>query len=211
MSWVKRIFVNIIRATKIHLLINKAHEIDRIKKCNDQVINYGGIFYSEAVVDNLSLDKKNITIGIDSHIRGELGVFKYGGNIKIGSRVYIGDHTRIRSGESIIIGDNVLISHGVNIADSSAHETDYLERAEAFAKLIKEGHPIEKGSVQTAAIIIEDYVWINFNAVILRGVRIGKGSIIAAGSVVTKDVPPFVLVAGAPARIIKSLTGEKYD
>jgi len=53
--------------------------------------------------------------------------------------------------------------------------------------------------------VIEDDVWIGFKATILKGVTIGRGSVIAAGSVVTKDVPPYTLVAGNPAQIIRSL------
>jgi maltose O-acetyltransferase len=59
--------------------------------------------------------------------------------------------------------------------------------------------------VKTLPIKIGNNVWINFNSIILKGVTIGDGSIIAAGAVVTKDIPPFVMVAGNPARIIKHL------
>jgi acetyltransferase-like isoleucine patch superfamily enzyme len=67
------------------------------------------------------------------------------------------------------------------------------------------GHPKEITNVDSAPIIIEDHVWISFNSIILKGVTIGKGAIIAAGSVVTKDVAPFTLVAGNPAKLIKHL------
>ena len=70
---------------------------------------------------------------------------------------------------------------------------------------MKYGHPKEKGNVVTAPIIIEDYAWISYNVSILKGVKIGKGSIVAAGSVVTKDTPPFSIVAGNPAKVIKQL------
>ena len=60
-------------------------------------------------------------------------------------------------------------------------------------------------------VIIEDDVLIGANSVILEGVRVGKGSVVAAGSVVTKDVPPGVVVAGSPARIIKNKDGKTAD
>ncbi|NVO02172.1 MAG: hypothetical protein HXX09_05670 [Bacteroidetes bacterium] len=69
----------------------------------------------------------------------------------------------------------------------------------------KAGIRKEKENIITAPIIINDFVWINFNAIILKGVTIGEGAIIAAGAVVTKDVPPFTLVGGNPARVIKQL------
>jgi acetyltransferase-like isoleucine patch superfamily enzyme len=202
---IKKIFVNIIRFTKLNLLFDRASDADRIAFNYTQVLSHGAVLHKECNIDNLSRQPENIILGNNTNIKGELGVFKYGGKIIIGENGFVGEMTKIRSGESIVIGDNVLISHGVNITDSSAHEVDHLERADSYVSLLKVGHPSDKGSVQTAGIIIEDYVWINFNAIILRGVHIGKGAIIAAGSVVTKNVPPFVLVAGNPAKVVKSL------
>ncbi len=173
--------------------------------CSKQVTNNGTLFLGNARVENMTKDKRNIIAGKGSRIRGELLVFKFGGHITIGDNSFIGDHSRIWSAEKVSIGSNVLISHNVNIMDTNTHESDPYERAASFADLVKNGHATEKGSVQTAPIIIEDYAWINFNAVILKGVTIGKGAVVAAGSVVTKDVPPFVLVAGNPATIIKKL------
>ncbi len=59
--------------------------------------------------------------------------------------------------------------------------------------------------IKSAPVVIEDHVWIGFNLAILKGVTMGKGAIIGAGSVVTKDVEPFTVVAGNPAKIIKRL------
>jgi acetyltransferase-like isoleucine patch superfamily enzyme len=60
-------------------------------------------------------------------------------------------------------------------------------------------------NIKMADIIIEDKVWIGFNVIILKGVKIGEGAVIGAGSVVTKDVPPYHIVAGNPAKIIKKI------
>ena len=62
--------------------------------------------------------------------------------------------------------------------------------------------------VKTKPIVIEDDVWVGFNSIILKGVTIGKGSIVAAGSVVSKDVEPFTVVAGNPALVIKKMKNE---
>lgn len=153
-------------------------------------------FYDETSIFNLSSNRDNIVIKNNSHIRGELLVFKSGGKIEIGNNTFIGSGSKIWSGESIKIGNNVLISHNVNIIDSNSHEINYIERQEGFINLIKHGHPLTKGSVITKPIVIEDNVWINFNAIILKGVKIGKGSIISAGAIVTKDVPAFSLILG---------------
>jgi acetyltransferase-like isoleucine patch superfamily enzyme len=58
-------------------------------------------------------------------------------------------------------------------------------------------------------VVIEDKVWIGFNVIILKGVRVGEGAVVAAGSVVTKDVPPYCVVAGNPAHVVKELAEDE--
>ena len=177
----------------------------QIMKYNKLIdIDDSSLLRKNANIINNTNDKKRISIKENVIIDGELLVFNYGGVIEIGDHSYVGVGTRIWSGEKIVIGSNVLISHNVNISDTTAHEMNHIERSERHKDLIKNGFPKDKASIKTAPIIIEDYVWINFNSIILRGVKIGKGAIIAAGSVVTKDVPPFTLVAGNPAKIVKN-------
>lgn len=159
--------------------------------------------YREAKVINLQNNINNIKLGNNTHIRGNLQIFNYGGNIKIGNNCYLGENSYIWSGESIIIGDNVLISHNVNIIDSNSHELNHIERMNGFIEIVTKGHPEIKGSIITKPIVIKNNVWISFNSIILKGVTIGEGAIIAAGSVVTKDVPDFAVVAGNPAKIVK--------
>lgn len=96
---------------------------------------------------------------------------------------YINRNVKIRCYESISIGLNVAISENVSIWDSDAH--------------------LLEGSVQTKPIVIGDNVWIGTNCIILKGVTIGNGAVIAAGSVVNKDVEPNCLYGGVPAKKIK--------
>lgn len=162
-------------------------------------------FYKTTKIKNFQNNKQNILINNMSHIRGELQVFSYGGIVKIGERCFIGEYSRIWSSNTVIIGNDVLISHNVNIIDTNTHEIDFQERSKGFLEMINYGHPNVKPNVDDAPIVISDNVWINFNCVILKGVTIGTGAIIAAGSIVTKNVPPFALVAGNPAKVIKFL------
>lgn len=179
----------------------------RIGECESKVIKHPtSRFYEQAIVNNFQRNIESITIGENTHIRGFLQVFAYGGQITIGNLCYIGENSVIWSGENIRIGNNVLISHGVNIIDTNSHEMDSIERRNGYFNLLTNGHPHERGSIITSPIVIMDDAWISFNCIILKGVTIGKGAIVAAGSVVTKDVPDYAVVAGNPAKIVKYTT-----
>lgn len=163
------------------------------------------ILYKSTSIINLQKNRNSIMIGKGSMIMGELYVFKFGGKISIGEYCFIGENSKIWSADNIIIGNNVLISHNVNIMDTNAHELNHIKRADRYTSLIQEGPWSNKGNIITKPIIINDNVWVGFNAVILKGVTVGEGAIIAAASVVTKNVPPFTIVAGNPATIVKKL------
>lgn len=104
--------------------------------------------------------------------------------LRLGSG-FINSNSKIRCHSNIEIGDNVAISHDVTIMDSDAHEG------------------LWNGYVKTLPVKIGNHVWIGTRATILKGVNIGDNSIIAAGSVVTKDVPSNCLAAGVPAKIVR--------
>ena len=132
---------------------------------------------------------KNIKIGHrfsslgNCHLYASDGALEIGDNVSINSNVQLG-----ASGGRIAIGHNVLI--GPNVVLRAAD------------------HGIAKNSIirsqphQGGEIIVEDDVWIGSNAVILRNVRLGLGCVVAAGAVVTRDVEPYVVVGGVPARKI---------
>jgi acetyltransferase-like isoleucine patch superfamily enzyme len=150
-------------------------------------------------------DRSRIAVGAHTLCDGELLVHDYGGRIEIGESTYIGAGTRVWSGELVRIGAHVFIAHNVTITDTNSHQLDAGERAEHYQRTVVEGRPFEKGTIKTAPITIGDHAWINFNVAILKGVTIGEGAIVGAGAVVTKDVPPYVLVAGNPAHVVRPL------
>ena len=150
----------------------------------------------EADLENLSDDADNIRIGEHTFVRGKLLTFAQGGAIRVGEHCYIGHRTEIWSMNSVSIGDRVLISHNVSITDNTAHSMNAEERHAHHIRSINGTVPQswkELPGISASPIVIEDDVWINFGVTILKGVRIGAGSVIAAGSMVTKDVPPGVL------------------
>jgi acetyltransferase-like isoleucine patch superfamily enzyme len=150
----------------------------------------------EGAVENYTGHNDRIMVGAHSYIRGRLLTYAHGGHIKIGRWCYVGVRSEIWSMESIVIGDRVLISHNVNIHDGTAHSLNADERHKHFRHIIEKGHPRNPGDlpgVSSAPIAIEDDVWISFGVTILKGVRIGAGSVIAANCIVTKDVPPGMI------------------
>ncbi len=110
--------------------------------------------------------------------------------------VMIGDHTRIGLHNTIIgpvkIGSHVNLAQGITVTALN-HNFDDTEKR------------IDEQGVSTKPVTIEDDVWVGANAVILPGVTIGNHCVVAAGAVVTKDVPPHSLVAGVPAKVIKNI------
>jgi len=201
----KKFIFGIVEKINLPDMLRIIGERQNLRNINYSITNNGASFYGESVVANGQDDKSKIIVGKGTHIRGILNIFKYGGKIVIGENCYLGDHSRIWSGDNITIGNNVLISHNVNIMDTNAHEIDAMERIERYVDLVQRGAWVDKGSISTAPIVIGDYVWIGFNSTVLKGVTIGEGAILAANSVVTKDVAPYTMVGGNPAKVIKTL------
>lgn len=159
-----------------------------------------------ARIENLANKPNLICIGKNSVLRGELLIFAHAGEIHIGEDCYLGEGSRIWSSESVKIGNRVYISHNVNIHDTNSHSLNPQLRHKHFMEIISTGHPqVNNVDIQSQPILIEDDVWIGFNSTIFKGVTIGKGAVVGACSVVTKDVPEFVVVVGNPAKVIKKV------
>ena len=116
--------------------------------------------------------------------------------------VHIGHHTRIGIGNVIIgpvtIGNNVILAQNIVMSGLNHTYTDITQ-------------PIDWQPTTTATITVEDDCWIAANVVITAGVTIGKHSVVAGGAVVTKSVPPFSVVAGNPAKLIKQYNVETRE
>lgn len=123
----------------------------------------------------------------------DVGVYVrlWGGKIKIGDNVFIGPYSVVYGHGGLTIGNNALIASHVTIIPANHNFSD---------KQI----PINKQGETTKGVIIEDDVWVSTGVTILDGVNVGKGSVIAAGSVVTTSVPPYSVVGGVPGKIIKT-------
>lgn len=134
------------------------------------------------------------------------------GVIKIGKRTFINAGTNIISINEIEIGDDVTIGWNIYIYDHDSHSLDYRFRKDDIERQREDFYANRNfifskdwSNVKSAPVKICNKVWIGFNAIILKGVTIGEGAIVAAGAVVTKDVPAWTVVAGNPATIVKKI------
>jgi len=149
--------------------------------------------------------KKNchLAIGRESIIEGAISFDKEGASIKIGDRVFIGSSSLVCA-DNIEIGDDVLISWNCTIVDQNSHAIAWKERVDDVFNTF---HGIDKdwSKVKTSPVKICNRAWIGFNVIVLKGVTIGEGAVVGAGSVVTRNVPPYNVVAGNPAKIIREI------
>ena len=129
------------------------------------------------------------------------------GKIIIGDHTCIYERSVIGSVNSVRIGSCVMISNHVHIFDNNNHPTPPTVRHEMCMGGF-EGEPWRWTHSESKPIVLEDDVWIGEYAAIMKGVTIGKGSVVAAHAVVTKDVPPCTIVAGNPARVVKEIAYE---
>jgi galactoside O-acetyltransferase len=163
----------------------------------------------------LRLDKpenrKYLSIGTDSIVAGNFIFESSEGQVKIGNHSYVGGGTFI-SRSSIEIGNYVTIAWGGTFYDHDSHSLDYMKRRQDIddeLEDIRNGRNFitnkDWSGVNSKPIKICNDAWIGMNVIILKGVTIGEGAIVGAGSVVTKDIPAWTVVAGNPARVVKEL------
>lgn len=121
-------------------------------------------------------------------------------NVKIGSNVYVGPNNTWYGFGGITVGDGTIFAHNVEIMTRNHnYNSDDLESI-----------PYDKTYVNKP-VILKENVWVGSNVLIVPGITIGEGVVIGMGAVVTKDVPPYAVVGGNPARIIKYRNKEKYE
>jgi acetyltransferase-like isoleucine patch superfamily enzyme len=130
---------------------------------------------------------------------GDISLNPRGGSVTIGSRCFIGNGSILQAytGSAITVGDDVMIAHGVSIVASN-HGID-------------SGTPMNTQSEYGKGIMIGNDTWIAARVIILDGVTIGEGAIIAAGAVVREDVLPNTIVGGVPAKPLGRRQAARYD
>lgn len=150
----------------------------------------------------------------DKHVFSNMGVnlrghiYLYSTKIKVGKDVSIWPNVYF-SGDNIIIGDNVQIGYGTIIHSSKGGIIGSNTQIAAQCYIIDTNHGTARGELmqkqplESETIEIGEDVWIRAQCTVLKGVRIGSHAVVAANTVVNKDVPPYAIVAGSPAKIIR--------
>lgn len=145
-------------------------------------------------------------IGADSLVQCRIDFDSPAGVVTVGDRCYIGaSHIVCHTG--VTLGDDVIVSWDVTIVDHDSHALDWSLRRHDVAGWAA-GRKDWTG-VTVAPVRICDKAWIGFGASILKGVTVGEGAIVGAKAVVTRDVPPYAVVAGNPARVVRQLIPEQ--
>jgi len=210
MKLVKKILKNILPYGIVQLIKNIT-----INEQKDYLIYFAN-FGNSSLLNNFKIwsllpTNKNVAVGdncmLDCKILFESG----SGNVIIGNSVYIGDSTLLCRSK-IEIKDHVFIAWGCYIYDHDSHSLNYLDRIE---DIDRQNSDYRNGlnfiqnknweTVVSKPIKICSHAWIGMNVIILKGVTIGEGAIVAAGSVVTKDVAPWTIVAGNPALFVRNI------
>ena len=159
-------------------------------------------------------DRTYLTVGENCFLNAAFIFEAKTGETRVGDRCYIGANSSVLCRNGVTLGNDVTIAWDVTIYDHDSHSMDWRDRA-VMVQLFYEryGKPdcfdrVDWSNVRSAPIVIQDRVWIGFGATILKGVTIGEGAVVAARSVVTRDVEPYTVVAGNPARTIRKLAIE---
>ncbi len=153
---------------------------------------------NEGVADQVRIGR-NVTL-LDDELRCYSG-----GRIVIGDSVWMSLRGQIISATSVEIGSHCIFGRDVYISDTNEHPIDPDARRQQTSAYLLNGTPPDRSLAVSAPVRIGDGAWIGERAIILKGVTVGRDSVVAAGSVVTKDVPARTVAAGDPARVVKTL------
>lgn len=186
----------------------------RIVKNNDNLVVSNDVVLMKSCKFKFEVSSNNnyVEIGSGSMVGCEFVFESAEGVITVGSGTFINGATSLISRSKIEIGSNVTIAWGCTIYDHNSHSLDFRERKNDIQKQLQSigaGKSFLSGknweTVASSSIKINDNAWIGFGCIILKGVTVGEGAIIGAHSVVREDVPPWTIVAGNPAVVIKRL------
>lgn len=150
-------------------------------------------------VTNHSGDPERVSIGDYCNLDASINCERHG-RVHIGNHVFMNTKTIIRCDHEISVGNYCMFGPNVKLWDTKNHPMSISKRERQARGIYQK--PVDSYESGGAPIIIEDNVWLCMDVTVLSGVRIGYGSVVAAGSVVTKEIPPKSFAAGIPAKVI---------
>jgi acetyltransferase-like isoleucine patch superfamily enzyme len=153
-----------------------------------------------------------LEIGEGSHVFGHFAVLRPHATIRIGARCQIG-HSHLICAEGIDVADDVLMAWGITFMDNDSHALDWAHRSNDVRQAYDDYRADPSNLIRhkdwthvaSAPIRVGARSWIGFNVAVLKGVTIGENAVVAAHAVVVDDVAPYTVVAGNPARVIRTL------
>ena len=189
------------KAEKVHYI--KPNSLGRIKEILATIFSFTFLKWcgmsSAYIVLNMVRGRRLVKIGKHTNVHPTV-VIREGEYISIGDHCLINHNNLLQAGKSkygsITIGNYV--HTGVNVMFMAFNHGFYTTEI-----------PTKEQDYMDAPIVVEDDVWIGGGSIILSGVTIGKGAIIAAGAVVNKDIPPYAIVGGVPAKVLKYRNQDK--
>ena len=200
MTFLRKIKIRLIEIfVRLNCKLNKRIELGenvRFFCAPSIIIKDGGTL---KIGDNVTINSDNHGYHVNMYKPCKLLIDRPGGSINIGKNTRI-HGSCIHAYEEITIGENCLIAANCQIIDGNGHDLS-LQNPEN--RIHTKGH--------SNPIIIEDHVWIATNVVVLPGVKIGKGSVITANSVVHKNIPPGVIAGGNPIQVINNDIGNHKE
>jgi acetyltransferase-like isoleucine patch superfamily enzyme len=148
----------------------------------------------------------HLEVGEYAYIDGKISLLAAESRCTIGHHSFLAAESQLWILGTMIIGNYVHIAPRADIFDNDSHSLDAKQRRQDATNVFELKRPIDYAHVAQADVVIEDDAWIGAKSTIIKGVRIGRGAVVAAGSVVTADVGPYTLVGGNPARELRKLS-----
>ena len=192
-------FVKLLKSINPTLVIKRWEKARQFRENSE--LGQGVLITADAACSN---DQGQIVIGDYCEIHAQL-IVRGTGQLTIGAHTFIGPDTIIGAKERIDIGECCIISNHVHIYDNNNHPTDPQARKRMSLYRRTDRSLWSWAHAESASVVIGENVWICEYSTILKGITVGKGSIVASHTVVTEDVPEYAVVAGNPARIVKML------
>ena len=185
--------------TLVRKYINELHRLKLARRCNLSI-------HPTAKVGFRTISARppsSLIIGEGTIFHGSIAADREGAQVEIGTNTFFGG-SRIVTASHVIIGNDVLVSWGCTIVDHGSHSTLWEERKDDVKNYYSNIKHWDH--VKIAPVRICDRAWIGFNSIIMPGVTIGEGAVVGCGSIVTKDVEPYTIVGGSPAKLIRGVS-----